>query len=231
MATTSKHQVLERRLGHRFADPSLLEEALIHRSMRGGAEAAEVTYERLEFLGDRVLGLVIADLLYARFGAEDEGELSRRHAALVRGEALAEIAESIDLAGHLRLAKGEANSGAGAKASVMADACEAVIAALYLDGGLDAARRFITENWAEMIDRVAKPPIDPKTALQEWAQGRGKALPRYEVIEETGSAHEPTFAVKASVEGFPAVVATGTSKRKAERIAAAELLHILIGGR
>ncbi|NNG03989.1 MAG: ribonuclease III, partial [Inquilinus sp.] len=165
-------------LQHRFARPALLREALTHPSTdpqaRGGASFG---YERLEFLGDRVLGLVVAEWLLERFPDEPEGALSRRHTDLVRRETLAEIARGIELGRHLILSAGEAEYGGRENEAILADGCEAVIAALYLDGGLEAARRFVRSAFAEVIDRHRRPPLDAKTALQEWVQARGLPLP------------------------------------------------------
>lgn len=212
-------------LGHRFARPALLREALTHPStdphQRG---AASFGYERLEFLGDRVLGLIVAEWLLERFPDEPEGALSRRHTALVRRETLAEIARGIDLGGQLILSAGEAEYGGRANEAILADACEAVIAALYLDGGLAAARNFLRSAFAEAIDRHDQPPTDAKTALQEWAQARGLPLPDYAVVARSGPDHKPQFVVEVAISGVPPMTATGNSKRVAERRAAAAML-------
>src|SRR5207248_5711633 len=171
-------------LGHRFARPALLTEALTHasalpsqRGRRGANRGPNQGYERLEFLGDRVLGLVIAELLWRRFPGEAEGALTRRHTQLVRRETLAEVARAIDLGRHLTLSPGEDVARTREVAGVLGDVCEAVIAALYLDGGLAAAERFIHRHWKSSVEAAAAPPRDPKTTLQEWAQARGHALP------------------------------------------------------
>jgi len=214
-------------LGHTFADPALLVEALTHGSAvpRQQRRARVLRgYERLEFLGDRVLGLVVADLLWRRFPNEAEGALTRRHTQLVRRETLAEIARAIDLPRHLIMSPGEDGARTRESAGVLADVCEAVIAALYVDGGLAVAARFIGRHWEPRIEAVAAPPRDPKTALQEWAQGLGRALPRYETVAVEGPPHKRRFTVRASVDGLPPETATGSSKRAAEIGAAAELL-------
>lgn len=213
-------------LGHGFADPSLLRLAITHSSASGRGGAAN---ERLEFLGDRVLGLVIADLLYRRFSHEEEGHLARRFAVLVSRETLAQVAGQIGLAPYLALARGEEDSGGRANPAILADACEAVIAALYLDGGLDSARHFIEGAWSALIEQDRWPPQDPKTALQEWAQGAGHKLPSYVVIGSEGPAHDPVFTVEVRVEGLPPTSATGRSKRVAEQAAAAEALRHVRG--
>src|SRR5262249_13182931 len=153
-------------LGHEFARPELLEQALTHPSSGAG-----FTYERLEFLGDRVLGLVVAEMVFHAFPAEPEGSLARRFAALVRKETLVRVAESVELGAHLRLSKSEAEQGGRISGNVLADACEAAIGALFLDGGYDASRRFIERHWQPLMAEQSEPPQDAKTALQEWAQG------------------------------------------------------------
>jgi ribonuclease-3 len=217
---------LSERLGHRFARPELLIEALTHASAAGrtGRRGAARAYERLEFLGDRVLGLVVAELLYRRFPEEAEGPLTRRHTQLVRREALTEVARAIDLGRHLILSSGEEGARTREAGGVLADVCEAVIAALYLDGGLDAAARFIARHWEGRIAADAMPPRDPKTALQEWAQARGRALPRYEAVKVEGPSHERRFTVEVRVAGLAPERAAGSSKRNAEIAAAAAVL-------
>ena len=209
------------RLGHDFDDAELLLRALTHPSAAAGPVAS---YERLEFLGDRVLGLVVADLLLARFPDELEGALARRLASLVSRESLAEVAAAVDLSDFLVLAKAERNAGEADNPALLADSCEAVIAALYLDGGLAAARAFIERCWEPLIEADRKPPQDPKTALQEWAQGRGLPLPAYRETRREGPAHEPVFTVEVSVAGQPPAEGQGRSKRLAEQVAAERLL-------
>jgi ribonuclease III len=226
-ATRADDAALEAILGHRFRDRELLGRALTHPSLaqpRG-------MFERLEFLGDRVLGLVTADMLLTRFPGEAEGDLARRHAVLVSRDSLAAIAMALDLGAHLRLARGEEGSGGRKNPGVLADALEAVIGALYRDGGLDAARRFIAAQLTPVIERALTPPRDPKTALQEWAQGRGLKLPTYRTLEATGPAHQPHFRIEVAVEGFPPQSGEGASKRAAEREAAERLLAAVMGGR
>jgi ribonuclease-3 len=212
-------------LGHRFADPSLLRLALTHSSASGRGLAAN---ERLEFLGDRVLGLAVADLLYRRFASEEEGHLARRFAVLVSRESLAQVAGRIGLAPYLALARGEEDSGGRANPAILADACEAVIAALYLDGGLAAARAFVEREWVGLVEQDRRPPQDPKTALQEWSQAAGRKLPSYVVVASEGPAHEPLFTVEVRVDGLPPAIGTGRSKRVAEQAAAAEALRLAL---
>lgn len=216
---------LAQALGHAFARPSLLEEALTHRSADAHQKGTRQSYERLEFLGDRVLSLVIADLLMARFPREAEGDLSRRHAGLVRREALARIACSIGLGRHVHLSMSEGDGAAGRRnPAILADACEAVIGALYLDGGLEAAARFVTAHWTAIMEEEPIPPQDAKTGLQEWAQGLGRPLPVYRMLGQEGPAHEPLFEVEVEVEGMAPARGEGPSKRVAEQAAAAALL-------
>jgi ribonuclease-3 len=217
---------LEQALGRRFRDPDLLIQATTH-SGAGHGRAETTSNERLEFLGDRVLALVIAQLLMERFPKAPEGELGPRLTALVRREALAEVAMAIDLGRYLTLSAADSAAGARKHPKLLADACEAVIAALYLDGGLDAAARFIGDRWATQLGAVGVMPIEPKTALQEWAQGHGRPLPVYSVINAGGTAHSPIFTVEVTVEGQDPASASGTSKRIAEKAAALTMLKRL----
>ena len=221
--TGSDLDTLSDRLGHRFSRPELLAQALTHPSAAGRGASAR-SYERLEFLGDRVLGLVVADVLLGRFPRESEGALAMRLAGLVRRETLAEVARDLRLDEHLRLAKGEEAAGERDNDAILADACEAVIGALYLDGGLEAARALIETLWAPLVEAARKPPQDAKTALQEWAQGRGLPLPKYRELARTGPAHDPHFTVEVRVKGQDPECGEGGSKRTAERAAAERLI-------
>ncbi|MQX35327.1 ribonuclease III [Roseospira navarrensis] len=214
---------LEARLGHQFRDRTLLEQALTHGSAGGGPRS----YERLEFLGDRVVSLIVAHMLYERFPAEPEGALARRHTALVRSETLARVARDLGLPELMRLSRGEADLGGRDNPALLCDVCEAVLGALYLEGGYDATARFVCETWAPLMDENLAPPKDAKTALQEWAQGQGLPLPTYETVSSTGPAHAPTFTVAAKVEGHEPASADGSSKRQAEQRAAALLMERL----
>ena len=225
-------------LGYVFARPELLAEALTHPSALGHEQgrgrrprkAPPRGYERLEFLGDRVLGLVIAELLWRRFPNEPEGHLTRRLTHLVRAEALARVAKAIGLEAYLVLSRAEAAAGTAANPNILADVCEAVIAAIYLDGGFDAAAAFVRQFWEPLIDGMEDPPRDPKTALQEWAQARGLALPIYQLVATSGPDHALLFTVAASVTGHDPATATASSKRIAEARAAAVLIARLRGG-
>lgn len=213
-------------VGHRFENPALLTEALTHPSAASRGTASRRGYERLEFLGDRVLGLVVAELLWRRFPEDDEGALTRRQVALVRRDTLAAVAREVGLGDFLVVSSGEDAAGVRANPSVLADVCEAVIAALYLDGGLAAARRFIESHWASHFG-TTRPPRDPKTALQEWAQARGFKLPTYTVVDTSGPPHRRRFIVAVEVAGAKTETASGASKREAEAAAAAALLSAL----
>jgi ribonuclease-3 len=212
---------LARRLSHRFKQPRLLREALTHPS---AADGPTQSYERLEFLGDRVLALIVAALLLERFPEEAEGALARRLSALVRRETLAKVAGDLALGGYLVLAKSEQDAGASANPALLANACEALIGALYLDGGLAAAQAFVLPLWTPLLEAEQTPPQDAKTALQEWAQGRGLALPDYREVHREGPPHEPVFTVEVSIVGQPPARGEGRSKRLAEQAAAGRLL-------
>jgi len=210
---------------HRFSDLSLLTEALTHPSATGRGKNALRNNQRLEFLGDRVLGLIVAHLLIARFPHEEEGPLSRRHAALVRRETLAEIAGSFGLGDMLTFARSEEAGNGRVNPSILADALEALIGALYLDGGLEPAEHFVRARWESHARAMGQPPRDAKTALQEWAQGRGLSLPSYTLIDTSGPAHAPLFEVQVSLADFPPMAASASSKRQAEQAAAKALLE------
>jgi len=215
---------LEKALDHRFRDRALLLDALSHSSL-GRKGAAVAGFDRLEFLGDRVVGLVVADMLLDHFPDDGEGDIARRHARLVNRDSLARIARDIGLGTYLRLSVGESQSGGGDNPAVLADAFEAVVAALYRDGGMDAARACLTVRFAPLISEVAVPPRDAKTALQEWAQARGLNLPEYRLLKMSGPAHKPHIAVEVRIDGLDPEKAEGSSKRIAEQAAAAALLQ------
>ncbi len=228
-----RQTVAEAILGHHFASPALLTEALTHRSAtqggrRGRQPATASSNERLEFIGDRVLGLLMAEWLLDRFPAEQEGELGPRHAHLVSRRVLAEIAEAAGLSAALSIGPGEARAGVGQLATVLADAMEAAIGAMYLDSGLEPARRFVREAWLPVMEGMALPPKDPKTALQEWLMARGLPLPVYELARRSGPSHAPEFVMQVTGGGM-AGTGTAGSKRIAERDAAADLLARLHG--
>ena len=213
---------LEQKLGYQFQEQRLLEQALTHRSCKGQHN------ERLEFLGDAVLGLVIAEALFQNHPKTREGDLTRMRASLVKGVTLAEIAKELDIAAHLRLGPGELKSGGSRRESIQADAVEAVLGAIYLDAGLEACRERILHWFGSRLTTI-EPGVqkDSKTKLQEYLQGRRLALPIYEVIDIQGEAHEQTFTVRCTVAGFAAVTASGSSRRKAEQDCALQILEQL----
>ena len=220
-----RHSLAEDLLGYRFSRPELLREALTHRSAAQGRakKRGQGSNERLEFLGDRVLGLLIAEWLAERFPNEQEGQLGPRHAHLVSREALALVGQQIGFSRALSLGPSETLAGVGSLTNVLADAMEAALGAMFIDGGLDVARRFVRRAWAGAMDGQLLPPKDPKTALQEKLLARGLKLPEYEVISTTGPSHNPNFTVRASGSGHSAE-GQGANKRAAERAAAIALL-------
>jgi ribonuclease-3 len=209
---------LEQSLGHKFKNQGLAVLALTHVS---AANARHATYQRLEFLGDRVLGLVVAEMLYAAFPAAEEGELSRRLADLVRRESCAEVALEWGADACLRLGEGERQAGACNKTAILSDICESLIGAVFLDAGYEAAKAVVTKAFEPRMRSPRRPLRDPKTALQEWAQARGLEAPRYCEIGRSGPHHAPEFTISVKVAGFPPVEAKGMSKRGAEQAAAA----------
>jgi ribonuclease-3 len=226
-------------LGYEFSQPDLLAEALTHPSAlpsqrrdgkrRRRRAPSHRSYERLEFLGDRVLGLVIADLLWRRFEQEAEGHLTKRLTHLVRREALARVAVAIGLERHLQMSPAEAAAGTARHPGILADVMEAVIAAIYFDGGFDAASEVIMRLWQPLIAEMAAPPTDPKTTLQEWVQRRGLPLPAYELSATSGPPHAPNFTIAVRIAGHDEASGTATSKRGAEIAAAAAMLERLGG--
>jgi ribonuclease-3 len=206
-------------LGHTFTNETLLKTALTHPSLEG-----EDNYQRLEFLGDRVLGMVIGALLYQKYPGDREGNLSRRQTALVRKETLAEVARNLKLGRYIRMTETTVRGGGRTNPSILSDVIEALIGALYLEAGAAVAEAFIKKNWGPYLsaDVVKK---DSKTDLQEWAQGRGLALPEYEEIKKTGPDHAPKFVVEVTVDGAGSAQAEGASKQAAEILAARDLLN------
>jgi len=215
---------LEAILGHVFQRPELLREALTHRSISG--RRGGFSNERLEFLGDRVLGLLVAEWLAERFPTEQEGELGRRLAYLVSQPVLAEVAEAIGLVAAISVAPGEARVGVKKRATVMADALEAVIGALFIDDGLPPARNFVRNAWKAPMQALASPPKDAKTALQELLQAKGKDLPDYRIVSRDGPPHQPVFVIAVSAGPLTGTGQAG-SKREAEQVAAGDLLRQL----
>jgi len=215
---------LENRIGYKFTDATLLESALSHISALKGARNRASSYQRLEFLGDHVLGLVISDMLFRTYPKADEGELSRRLADLVRKETCAEIARTVDLGPAIRLGSSEANAGARKRPAILADVCEAVIGAVYVDGGYKAAEDLIERLWQVRMSATAQPLRDPKTVLQEWAQARGLPTPTYCEVARSGPDHSPEFRVAVQLPALAPAEGMGRSKRTAEQNAAAAML-------
>ncbi len=211
---------LEQRLGHRFKNRELILTALTHAS----AASTRDTYQRLEFLGDRVLGLIITEMLLKAYPEAAEGDLSRRLAELVRKEACAEVAAALDMGGSLRFGGGKAQRAALLTTNVLADVCEAVIAAVYLDGGINAARKFISANWKEKLLAAPGPHDNAKAALQEWAQSKGLGVPDYTITAKSGPDHEPHFDVETKVGALRPARGAGRTRREAEQAAAGVLL-------
>ncbi len=208
---------LEQRLGYRFRSSDLLRQALTHSSATGESSRNN---ERLEFLGDRVLALLVADLLLQHFPDASEGDLALRLNALVRRETCAAVALEVELGACLTLAPAEAASGGRDKPAILGDACEAVIGALYLDGGMAAARGFVEMRWTPRLTGLAAAPADAKSALQEWSQARKLGTPDYTVISRDGPDHAPVFVIEVQLPGHAPACGTGASKREAEQAAA-----------
>jgi ribonuclease-3 len=212
---------IEQQLGHSPVDPALFRRALTH-SSHGDAD-----YERLEFLGDRVLGLATASWLYKLFPDEPEGKLSRRYNALVSRETCAEIGRAIDVAAHLRLGKQARDDGAIRSDNVLGDAVEALIGALYLEGGFPAAEAFIQRAWADLVESQGQAPKHPKSALQEWAAAHNCRAPVYSIAGRSGPHHAPRFTIAVEIPGRASAEADGASKQEAETAAAKALLEKL----
>jgi ribonuclease III len=215
---------LEERIDYLFKDPALLDSALSHISSLKGSRNRAGSYQRLEFLGDHVLGLVISDMLFRAFPRADEGELSRRLADLVRKETCADMARAIDLGAAIRLGSSEANAGGRKRPAILADVCEALIGAVYLDGGFPAAEALVGRLWEERLRTTAQPLRDPKTVLQEWAQARGLPTPAYKEVARSGPDHDPEFRVAVHLAKFAPAEGLGRSKRAAEQAAAAAMM-------
>ncbi|MCW5750138.1 MAG: ribonuclease III [Alphaproteobacteria bacterium] len=219
---------LEARIGYRFRDRTLLEEALTHPSIEANQREGG-DYDRLEFLGDRVIGLVVATELWRRHEDARAGELALRYNAIVRRESLAEAAARIGLGEHVRLSRAERGAGGAEKPAVLADALEALVGAIYIDGGLEQAHRLVAELVGAQLASTGGGRKDAKTALQELTHAQGFAMPSYSTLRQTGPAHEPCFQVRVEVEGQGAAEGSGRSKREAEQAAALALLGRLRG--
>lgn len=214
-------EFVSKKLGHEPRDIALFERALTHSSL------GRDSYERLEFLGDRVLGLIIGRWLYERFDAEPEGQLSRRYNALVARETCAEIGRELGVPALIRLGKQARDDGASNSENVVGDVVEALIGALLLDGGIDTADAFVRRAWAPHLDRQGRAPEHPKSALQELAAARNLATPAYEIVSRSGAQHAPRFTVRVAIRNAGEATAEGSSKQEAETAAATALLEQL----
>ncbi len=208
-------------LGYGFRDAQLLQQALTHGSLPKSSD----NYERLEFLGDRVLGLVIAEALYRQHGGEREGKLAARHSTLVRGEMCADVAEKLGLAEIVKVGEAEKKLGVNKMRSILGDVMEAIIGAIYMDGGMDAARQFVLTHWAVHLAKPETARKDAKTFVQEWVLARGAPLPIYEVTERSGPEHQPEFTVRLSVGKYGQAEGRGRSKQIAEMAAAQQFIE------
>ncbi|WP_417317551.1 ribonuclease III [Emcibacter sp.] len=222
--TSSKGQYssLYKTLKYEFRDEDLLRQALTHPSLEG-----PVSYQRLEFVGDRVLGLLIAEWIYERYPHVDEGGMASRHTNLVRRETCAEAAEKMGLAEYILMAKSTEDTGGRRRATILGDVCEALLGAMYLEGGLDVCRKLIRTHWKDFIDQDGLAVRDAKTRLQEWAQSRKISTPNYVTLGREGPAHEPLFTIAVRLNGMGEQVGQGGSKREAEQAAAARMLEAI----
>jgi ribonuclease-3 len=224
VAAVRKLKDLEARIGHRFKDRALLKRALTHASVRQGAGINRRDNERLEFLGDRVLGLAVAELLSEMHPTASEGQLARLYNRLVRGGTCAEVARALDLGPSLVLSESEAGSGGRDKETILADACEALLGAIFLEAGYEKARNIVRHHWRIKLDGPPAEAADAKSALQEWAQGQGLDLPQYREVERKGPDHAPRFTAEVRIKGLKSACGEGASKRAAEQAAAGALL-------
>lgn len=215
---------LETRIGYTFENRAFLQQALTH-SSRSGAK----NNERIEFLGDRVLNLVIAESLFRRFPDESEGNLAKRHSALVQGRMLAVIGGIVGLGDFINMSDAERQSGGAENENILSDAMEAALGAIFLDGGLEPARDVILRLWGDNITTLTEVHQDPKTELQEWVQARGLPLPEYIIVDRSGPDHAPLFVIEVRVRGYDPVRAEGSSRRQGEKTAARKMMTIVKG--
>ncbi len=224
MSKPRKFAELEIALGYRFKDKKLLERALTHASVRSNV-ATRLDNERLEFLGDRVLGLAVAEMLHRELPDHSEGELARYFNRLVRGATCAAVGREAGIGKFLILSDSEAESGGREKDTILANAVEALLGAVFIEGGFKAGREAVQRLWGDRFILKSSVIVDPKSALQEWAQGQGLPLPRYVEVSRDGPDHAPVFVAEARLKGHDPSTGEGTSKRQAEQAAAAELLR------
>ena len=219
--TADPLQTLEKNIGHSFANRGILLQALCHSSHSG----AKASYERLEFLGDRVLGLLLAHYFYAAFPNDDEGALSLRLHGEARMSTLADVARALNLADYIQSQAGLDIAG---NDGVMADVIESIMAAIYLDAGLDAAKTFLERHWPLSGNAVSRHEKDPKSCLQEWSLQRGLGLPKYRQVSKSGPDHAPQMTYEVKIDGHDAIIATASSRKIAEQTAASTLLKLLL---
>jgi ribonuclease III len=232
VAAVRKLKELEARLGHAFKNRALLKKALTHASVRQ-ASAKRRDNERLEFLGDRVLGLAVADMLFRAFPDDEEGAMSRRLSDLVRKETCAAVAGEWGVGPHVKLGLGEVQSGGRKRLTTLGDVCEALIGGVFLDAGYEKARAVVERAWRRRLHAAGRPPSDAKTALQEWAQGRALKAPTYRLVSRSGPDHNPRFVIAVDIETQLSAQGEGSSKRLAEQAAASAFMAregIAIGG-
>lgn len=218
-------KTLQKNLGHTFKDKSLLLQALTHPSALPPGQ--ENNFERLEFLGDRVLGLVIAEWLFELFPDEKEGDMAKRFTALVRKGTLVKVARSLSLDQVINMKQEKSSTQEKRLETLLSDGCEALLGAFYLEAGLKKVQTFIHQYWRAYLEEDYVPPRDPKSLLQEWAQGQGKSHPKYVVVETSGPAHSPHFIVEVHVQGLEAIQGKGLSKKEAEKEASFHMLKII----
>lgn len=218
---------LYKKLDYKFKNAELLKEALIHPSFNLGNDSSAKDYERLEFLGDTVLSLVITGLLIKEFQFEDEGDLAKRRSLLVSREVLIKIADALDISQHILMSEEEQKIGGHKNPNILEDVIESIIGALYLDGGLEVCKKFITKHWLSLIRSYALPPVEVKSALQEWSQDKGKGIPKYTLTDKSGEDHKPIFTIKVSLPGMPSFLGKGESKKIAEKDAAQMMLEYI----
>lgn len=220
--TNPSFDKLEDIIGYKFQNRHFLERALTHSSTND-----DYNYQRLEFLGDRVLGLVIAHALFEEFRGENEGGLAKRHTALVQGTTCTIIGQAHNIGDFIILSDSERDAGGHLNENIISDVVESLLGAIYIDGGYEPAQKVILKLWGDNIKTLEEAPQDPKTELQEWVQARALALPHYEIIDKTGPDHAPVFVVRLTIDGFDPVAVDGPSRRQAEKTAARKMLKVL----
>lgn len=220
--SNNSFSALEKTIGYKFKDSHLLERALTHSSTND-----DYNYQRLEFLGDRVLGLVMAHALFEEFRGENEGGLAKRHTALVQGLTCTIIGQAHNIGDYIILSNSEREAGGNLNENIISDVVESLLGAVYIDGGYEVAREVVLRLWGDNVKTLQEAPQDPKTELQEWVQARALELPRYDIIDKIGPDHAPVFVVRLTIEGFDAIDVQGPSRRQSEKTAARAMLKVL----